>query len=126
MKIAIANDHNGVKLKNKLINYLRGLGHETVDYGSKENEKIDYPTLAFSVGNSVSSATEEMGILICGTGIGMSIACNKIKGIRCAKVSTASEALLARQHNNANVIGHFLSSNIIQRIEIILYTLFDS
>ena len=105
MKIAIASDHNGVKLKAKIISYLKELGHEVVDFGSKENEKVDYPDLAFSVGNSIASENDELGILICGTGIGMSIACNKIKGIRCAKVSSVEESKLSREHNNANVIA---------------------
>lgn len=105
MKIIIANDHNGVIIKNKIKNYLLQLGHEITDLGSKENEKVDYPDYAFEVGQKVNSKENDLGILICGTGIGMSIACNKIKGIRCAKVSSIEEARLARQHNNANVIA---------------------
>ena len=105
MKIAIANDHNGVKMKNKLQIYLNNLGYEVVDLGSKDGETVDYPDYAFKVGQSVLNRECDLGILICGTGIGMSIACNKIKGIRCAKVSNANEARLSKQHNNANVIA---------------------
>lgn len=105
MKISIANDHNGVKIKNILKQYILNLGCEVIDFGSIEGEAADYPLYAYKVGNSVSSSESNLGILICGTGIGMSIACNKVKGIRCAKVSSSSEAKLSKQHNNANVIA---------------------
>ena len=105
MKISIANDHNGVEIKNKLKEYVNSLGHEVIDFGSKEGEAADYPIYAFNVGKSVASSETNLGILICGTGIGMSIACNKVKGIRCGKVSSVEEAKLTKQHNNANVIA---------------------
>lgn len=110
MKISIANDHNGVLLKNKIKEYLENLGYEVIDFGSNDNMSVDYPNFAFKVGKSVASKDTDLGILICGTGIGMSIACNKIKGIRCAKVSNVEEARLSKQHNNANVIA--LSSHL--------------
>ena len=105
MKISIANDHNGVEIKNKLKEYVISLGHEIIDLGSHEGEPADYPLYAYKVGNCVASSDSALGILICGTGIGMSIACNKVKGIRCAKVSSIEEAKLTKQHNNANVIA---------------------
>ncbi len=105
MKIAIGNDHNGVILKNKLIHYLKSQNIEVEDFGSYENEKADYPNYAFAVGKSIVDGKCNLGILICGTGIGMSIACNKVRGIRCAKVSSIDEAKLSKQHNNANVIA---------------------
>lgn len=105
MKIAIANDHNGVNIKNMLKDYIFKLGYEVIDFGSSENESADYPLYAFEVGKSVSKKETDLGILICGTGIGMSIACNKVQGIRCAKVSNEEEAMLAKQHNNANVMA---------------------
>ena len=105
MKISIANDHNGVKIKNLLKEYLSNLGYEIIDLGSDEGEPADYPLYAYKVGISVASSESNLGILICGTGIGMSIACNKVKGIRCAKVSSVEEAKLSKQHNNANVIA---------------------
>lgn len=105
MKISIANDHNGVKIKENLKKYLVGLGHEIIDFGSNEGENADYPDYAFKVGKSVVSNETNLGILICGTGIGMSIACNKVNGVRCAKVSNIEEARLTKQHNNANVIA---------------------
>ena len=105
MRISIANDHNGVKIKNELKEYICKLGHDLIDFGSNEGEDADYPLYAYQVGNSVASLDTHLGILICGTGIGMSIACNKVKGIRCAKVSSIEEAKLSKQHNNANVIA---------------------
>ena len=105
MKIAIANDHNGVEVKEKLTAFLKKLNLDVVDFGSKISESVDYPAYAFQVGESVVKGDCNLGILICGTGIGMSIACNKVKGIRCAKVSNVEEARLSRQHNNANVIA---------------------
>ena len=105
MKISIANDHNGVKIKEILKEYIITLGHEVIDFGSREGETADYPIFAYKVGKSVVSDETDLGILICGTGIGMSIACNKVKGIRCAKVSNFEEARLTKQHNNANVIA---------------------
>ena len=105
MKIAIANDHNGINIKTMLKKYLEELGYEVLDFGSNTSESVDYPNYAFKVGKSVASKESDLGILICGTGIGMSIACNKVKGVRCAKVSNLEESILSRQHNNANVIA---------------------
>lgn len=102
MKVYIGSDHNGVFVKNSLITYLNNQNFEVIDCGSNL-EKSDYPEVAFLVGKSICSS--DFGILICGTGIGMSIACNKVKGIRCAKVSSVDEAILSRKHNNANVIA---------------------
>lgn len=105
MRIFIANDHNGVEIKNNLKKYVSSLGYEVIDFGTNEDEKTDYPIYAYKVGKIIASSTTDLGILICGTGIGMSIACNKVKGIRCAKVSNIKEAKLTKQHNNANVIA---------------------
>lgn len=108
MKILIANDHRGIKLKNKLQNYLIKSSYTVENLGTDTKESVDYPTLAFTLGEKIDD--DNLGILICGTGIGMSIAANKVKGIRCAKVSNVYEARLCREHNNANVIA--LSSNL--------------
>lgn len=105
MKIAIATDHHGVKEKAKLIKYLESLGNEMINYGPDSEESVDYPKYAFKVGESVSKGVTDCGILMCGTGIGMSIAANKVKGIRCARICTPSDAALAKEHNNANVIA---------------------
>jgi len=105
MKIAIATDHNGVEQKSDLIFFLGQKGIEVLDMSKDNNPTDDYPDFAFRVANAVSNGEADLGILMCGTGIGMSIAANKVKGIRCAKVSSEEEAFLARQHNNANVIA---------------------
>ena len=108
MKILIANDHRGIKLKNKLQKYLLKNNYIVENLGTDTKESVDYPTLAFTLSEKIDDDT--LGILICGTGIGMSIAANKVKGIRCAKVSNVHEARLCREHNNANVIA--ISSNL--------------
>lgn len=105
MKVAIATDHNGVEQKAELIFFLGQKGIEVLDLSKDNNPVDDYPDFAKRVADSVASKESDLGILMCGTGIGMSIAANKVKGIRCAKVSSEEEAFLARQHNNANVIA---------------------
>ena len=103
--IGIGCDHAGLQLKNELIDKLKNEGFIINDYGTYEDISVDYPDFAFKVGEAVVNKGINKGILICKTGIGMSIACNKIKGIRCAKVSTVEEAYLTRLHNDANVIA---------------------
>ena len=105
MKLAIATDHNGVNEKKEIINFLTNQGHEVLDLSQDNNPSDDYPDFASRVCEKVLSNEADLGILMCGTGIGMSIAANKFKGIRCAKVSNDTEAILAREHNNANVIA---------------------
>ena len=105
MKIAIGSDHRGFKLKGKLIKYLDKKGFEVLDLGTDTPESCDYPDFGIKVGEAVRDKEADLGIVICGTGIGISIACNKVKGIRCAKVNTRREAKLTKIHNNANVIA---------------------
>ena len=105
MKIAIANDHRGFKLKNKLIKYLTKKGHEIINVGADTESSVDYPTYAFLLGDQVATGECELGIAICGSGIGISIACNKVKGIRCAKVNNTKEAKYSRIDNDANIIA---------------------
>ena len=105
MKIGIASDHQGYKLKSKLINYLKKEKIEVIDYGTKSEESTDYPDYAFKIGEEIINKHISKGILICGSGIGMSIACNKVKGIRCAKVDNKNEAYMTRKDNDANVIA---------------------
>lgn len=111
MKIVIATDHNGVKEKETIINTLKN-EYEIIDKSTNNYPLDDYPTFAFEVGEYVSSNKDTLGILLCGTGIGMSIAANKVKGIRCAHVSNLAEAKLARMHNNANIIAMSYKNNI--------------
>ena len=105
MKVAIATDHNGVNIKKEIIKYLNNQNIETIDLSEHNSAVDDYPLYAFEVGKAVSSKEADYGILLCGTGIGMSIVLNKMKGVYCAKVSNESEAILCRSHNNANVIA---------------------
>ena len=105
MTIGITNDHRGVKAKQFLTEYLTDLGYNIIDYGTDSEEPADFPDYAKKLGLGVLNKEVELGIAICGTGIGMSIALNKMKGIYCAKVSTNSEAALSKSHNDANVIA---------------------
>ena len=105
MKIAIACDHGGLNLKKALIAYLERNGYEYVDFGTNSAESCDYPDYALKVAQAVASGQADLGILICGTGIGMSICANKVKGIRCALCSDTFSAHATRQHNDANVLA---------------------
>ena len=105
MKIGITNDHRGVITKEYLTSYLIGMGHDVVNYGTNTEDSVDFPDYAYKLGKGVLNNEVDLGIAICGTGIGMSIALNKMKGITCAKVSSVSEAILSKAHNNANVIA---------------------
>lgn len=105
MKIAIGNDHGAVDLKFHIMNYLQKQGHEVVNFGSDVSDSCDYPVYAEKVGKAVVSGEFDKGILICGTGIGISIAANKIKGVRCALCSEPCSARLTREHNDANVLA---------------------
>jgi ribose 5-phosphate isomerase B len=104
MKIAIGADHRGVDFKQYVINLLKEMGYSYEDFGSFSAEAVDYPDIAKAVGESVAAARFDYGILICGTGIGMSIAANKIKGIRAALCCDILGARRARAHNDANII----------------------
>ena len=105
MKIGITNDHRGVKAKHFLTEYLTALDYTIIDYGTDSEEPVDFPDYAKKLGDAILSKEVDLGIAICGTGIGMSIALNKMKGIYCAKVSTTSEAALSKAHNDANAIA---------------------
>ena len=105
MKIAIGNDHGAVELKNHIMRYLEEQGHEVVNYGTDDTASTHYPIYAQRVARAVLSGECERGVLICGTGLGISIAANKIDGIRCAVCSEPVSAKLARQHNDANIVA---------------------
>ena len=106
MNIGITNDHRGVAVKQYLTEYLNELGYNVIDYGTDvQEEPVDFPDYAKKLGNGLLSEEVNLGIAICGTGIGMSIALNKMKGVYCAKVSTQSESALCKSHNNANIIA---------------------
>ena len=105
MKIAIGNDHGALDLKLHVVKYLETLGHEVVNFGTDTTDSCDYPVFAEKVCKAVLSGECDKGILICGTGIGISIAANKIHGIRCALCSEPCSAKLTRAHNDANVLA---------------------
>ncbi len=105
MKIGIANDHHGVELNHDLTNYLKSIGYDVINYGPDTTEPVDYPIYAFKLGEAIKEKGINKGILICTTGIGISIAANKVKGVRCAKVENVHEAEMSRLHNDANVIA---------------------
>lgn len=103
--IAVGSDHAGFLLKNEIIKYLKENGIDCIDMGPDSEASVDYPDYAEKTSGAVVSGKCEKGILVCGTGIGMSIAANKIEGIRAALCTTGLHARLARQHNNANILA---------------------
>lgn len=105
MKIAIGNDHVAVELKNHIAKYVESKGHEVINFGTDTTDSCDYPIYGEKVARAVASGECDRGILICGTGIGISLTANKIKGIRAAVCSEPYSARLTRQHNNANIIA---------------------
>jgi ribose 5-phosphate isomerase B len=105
VKIAISSDHGGNNLRREIIQLVVELGMEYVDFGPDSNESVDFPDFAAPVANGVASGNFDRGILICGTGIGMSIAANKVKGIRCALVHDVFSAKATRQHNDSNILA---------------------
>lgn len=105
LRVAIAGDHGGFELKQKLIDLLVDLKIDHQDFGSYTKEPVDYPDYAFLVGSKVAHKVFDRGILICGTGVGMSIAANKVKGVRCALVHDVFTAKATRQHNDSNVLA---------------------
>ena len=104
MKIALGADHGGYELKMAVLKYLEGKGYECVDYGCDSPERCEYPVYGERVGRAVAGGECELGVLICGTGIGISLAANRVPGIRAAVCSEPYSAQLTREHNNANII----------------------
>ena len=118
-KIAIGADHAGFELKEKIKPLLTEIGYEVIDFGTNSTDSVDYPLIAKSLATSVASKNPQKGILICGTGIGMSIAANKIKGIIAAHCCDVETAKLARQHNNSNILtigGRITDSELAKEI----------
>jgi len=105
MKIAIGADHAGYELKEKLKQRLAAQGVQVEDQGTVSNESVDYPDFAARVGAKVAGKQADFGLLVCGSGIGMAIAANKVPGVRAANVSSVEEAQLSREHNDANVLA---------------------
>lgn len=104
MKIVIASDHRGVTLKKEIIEYLKSKNYEVIDCSPNNTPTDDYPDFAFKICKKIVNKEADIGILLCRTGIGMSIAANKVKGIRCAKLNSVEDAILCRNDNGANVM----------------------
>ncbi len=105
MKIAIGSDHVGIELKPQIISYLEELGHEVKDFGTYSSERTDYPVYGKKVAEEVANKNFDRGILICGTGVGISITANKIKGIRAVVCSEPYSAKLSKEHNDTNILA---------------------
>ncbi len=105
MKIGIGSDHGGFELKEEIKKYLAQEGIDIVDFGTNSSDSVDYPDYGKTVAEAVAEKEVDRGIVICGTGIGISIAANKVKGIRCALCSDSYSARMSREHNNANILA---------------------
>lgn len=105
MKIAIGNDHTAVDMKKEITKYLENMGHEIINYGTDDTKSSDYPIYGEKVGNAVAAKKADCGILICGTGVGISLAANKVNGIRAVVCSEPYSAKLSKQHNNSNILA---------------------
>ena len=104
MKVGISNDHSAFELKNSVMSHLKEKGYEVVNYGTDSTESYDYPLAGSVLAKAIQNKEVDLGIAICGTGVGISIACNKHKGIRACCCSEATSARLTREHNDANII----------------------
>ena len=105
MRIAIGNDHTAVDLKNTIVDYLTELGYDVINLGTDSRESCDYPVYGEKVGRAVADGQADLGIAICGTGVGISLAANKVKGVRACVCSEPYTAKLSRMHNNSNVLA---------------------
>lgn len=119
MRISIASDHAGFEQKQLLVDYLAAKGHDVADRGPDTDERVDYPDYAALVAHDVADGAAEVGVLVCGTGIGMAVAANKIHGVRAVNVINTQFAELAREHNDANIVtlsGRFVDVEENKRI----------
>lgn len=105
MKIAVACDHGGLDLKNKIIEYLKSEGHEVIDEGTYTKDSCDYPVYARKAAEDVALKKADRAILCCSTGVGVSIVANKVKGVRCALITDVTSARLTREHNDTNALA---------------------
>lgn len=105
MKLAIGNDHVAIDMKNEIKDYLESKGYEVIDVGTNSRERFNYPISGYKVGKMVANGDVDAGILICGTGVGISLAANKLQGVRACVCSEPYTARLSKQHNNTNIIA---------------------
>ena len=129
MKIAIASDHAGLEIKDKICEFVAKKGYEVMDFGTNSSESVDYPLFADKVAESILNKQADLGILVCGTGLGISIRANRHKGIRAALLYSDEVAEMTKKHNNANVLvfgGRTMKfEDVIRRIEIFNNTEFE-
>jgi ribose 5-phosphate isomerase B len=128
MIISIGAVHAGFELKTRISEHLQGRGYQVLDRGANSAERCDYPDLAAAVGRDVAGGRASFGILVCGTGIGMSIAANKIRGVRAAHATSVSDARLGRAHNDANILAvgaRFTVEEPLDLVDAFLETLFE-
>jgi ribose 5-phosphate isomerase B len=129
MKIALGADHAGFDYKDRIAQMLRGSGHEILDFGTHDETPVDYPQYGYAVGEAVATGQAERGIVVCGSSIGISIAANKVPGVRCAVVFEPYTAELSRRHNDANVLAlseRLTGWEMIERlVDIFVHTPFD-
>ena len=118
MKIALAADHRGYPLKQELIENLKEK-YEIIDLGTNSEESVDFPQFGILVGETVKKGDADLGIAVCGTGIGISIAANKVKGVMCAKIDNLNDAVFAKHHNNANVLAFSANKTKEEALEMI-------
>lgn len=119
MRVSIGSDHAGFEQKQALVDYLKGKGVEVVDRGPANDDRVDYPDYAAPVARDVAAGAADFGVLVCGTGIGMAMAADKVPGVRAANIITSEFAALCREHNDANVIalsGRFVPLEENERI----------
>ncbi len=119
MRVSIGSDHAGFEQKQALVDYLKGKGHEVVDRGPANDDRVDYPDYAAPVARDVADGSADYGVLVCGTGIGMAMAADKVPGVRAANIINPEFAALCREHNDANVItlsGRFVPLEENERI----------
>ena len=126
MKIGIINDHRGVKLKNEILDGLKNKDYEIINYGTNNEDRVDYPAYSFKLGEAVINGDVDFGIAICGSGIGVSVACNKVKGIRCGIVDTEEQVKHGKSCDYINILalrGEYMDcEKAISLIEIYINT----
>jgi ribose 5-phosphate isomerase B len=129
MRIAVGSDHRGFEVKRRIVALLQRLNHEVIDLGPHSGESVDYPDFAFEVAKAVSERRVDRGVLVCGTGIGMCMAANKVKGVRAAPCHDSITAEMSRRHNDANILclsADLLGDELIDRmVKIWLETEFE-